>query len=212
MQIKDENGVTFRLENVLFDSNVTTGTESYLLEIKHTVTYNESTKLSAVIPEIKNCIFTSNNISKTSIGGLIYNEFESELVNDYPRLKVSDCTFRNNAAPKGPALYWQGGSLIIQNSIFEGNTSTTSSAYNGGTIYFMYGVETRNSNAIVGEFSCTNCTFLNNVGGYNPDICTEDYVASAESFMKFFIVNSTFTGSRASSTIGSIRIGRHGFA
>ena len=75
----------------------------------------------------------------------------------------------------------------------------------------MYELDTRNSNAIVGEFSITNCTFLNNVGGYNPDIETEDKLASPESFIKFFIINSSFTGSKASSTIGSIRIGRHGF-
>ena len=124
---------------------------------------------------------------------------------------MSDCTFKNNEAPLGPALYWQGGALIIKNSIFEGNTSTSSSRWTGGAIYFMYGLDTRNSNTIIGEFSITNCTFLNNVGSYSPDIWTEDNVASPESFIKFFIINSSFTGSKASSTIGSIRIGRHGF-
>ena len=109
------------------------------------------------IPEIKYVEFTSNKYigSQTNEGGIIYNDIV-ELQDDAMRLKVTECIFKYNEAPKGSAIYWQGGALIISNSIFEGNISTSTASFVGGAINFRYLLDSSVSNATIGEFSISN--------------------------------------------------------
>ena len=198
MKVSDDYAITFIFENVLFDQNTANGTEGKILEIKHSVIINATTQANTTIPELRDVVFTSNKVGSTSLAGIVWNELNDDVEDDRMRLKVISCTFKYNEAPRGSAIYWTGGALLVNDSVFEGNISTSTAQFFGGAIYFIYALDTRLSNTSLGQFSVSGCTFLNNSGSFHPDICTEDITQNFNSMMRFYIERSTFTGTYAS--------------
>ena len=82
------------------------------------------------------------------------------------RIKVISCIFKSNAGYRGAAIRYDGGSLVISDSTFENNSNRIPTSLQGGVIYFTYRLDTRTADTVIGEFSCNNCTFLNNSGTY----------------------------------------------
>ena len=101
---------------------------------------------------MRNITFTSNEVDFSSTCGVVWNDStaESVIYMDAMRLEISQCTFKYNEAPRGSAIYWTGGALVISNSVFDGNLSTSNSAGFGGAIYFINSLDTRFSDVIEG--------------------------------------------------------------
>ena len=64
-------------------------------------------------------------------------------MDDEPRIKVKNCTFRNNVGRRGSAINWTGGALIISGSTFEENHNTVTATKIGGAVYFYYNLDTQ---------------------------------------------------------------------
>ncbi|MFN6943458.1 MAG: right-handed parallel beta-helix repeat-containing protein [Cytophagaceae bacterium] len=77
--------------------------------------------------KIKNCNFIGNELANHwSYGGAIFGWTQNDLI-------IEDCTFKNNVAGNGAAVYCSGNVLIFR-SEFIGNTSTSPTSQ-GGAFY-----------------------------------------------------------------------------
>jgi len=94
--------------------------------------------------KIRNCIFI-NNFSKQ--GGAIGNYF------CFDSIIVSNCRFINNSSYNGGAIGNWDIRTFITNSIFTGNTTSSSNSY--GSAIYNWG---SGSTSVI-----TNCTFYNNI-------------------------------------------------
>ena len=72
------------------------------------------------------------------------------------RIKVRNCSFIKNEGSQGSAINWSGSALIISDSNFEENNNILTTTNSGGAVYFNYNLDTKNAQATIGEFSCTN--------------------------------------------------------
>ncbi len=128
-------------------------------------------------PQLIGCLFVGN--TATFGGGAIYNESAEAL----PTLTVVNrCTFRENAAPIGGAMYNFVSSPMVSNCVFTDNTATTyggaisgdfasNPAITNCTIAFnsaQIGAGVNNFN-ILGAPTLTNCV----VWGNTPDQVTD---------------------------------------
>ena len=108
---------------------------------------------------IHNCTFTSNVAIGNSLGGAIYNYQPTRGINQEGALIVSQCTFINNTAGSGGAVYSTGSNneFITVQSYYENNTA---SSY-GGAVY----VDGTNSSVSVTGSYFINNTALTQGGG-----------------------------------------------
>ncbi len=94
---------------------------------------------------VTNCTFTGNNGSSNLDGGAIANS---------GNCTVNDCTFSDNKANNGGAIYNYLGNLSVNSSTFSNNNATN----NGGAIFNLDG------NSIFNDCKFTN-NIANNIGG-----------------------------------------------
>jgi predicted outer membrane repeat protein len=73
---------------------------------------------------ITDCVFEGNN-GQDSPGGSVYLDEGGTLIG---------CTFRNNTAPYGAAIYADDGSITIRDCAFEGNQATDSLSNGRGAV------------------------------------------------------------------------------
>jgi predicted outer membrane repeat protein len=161
---------------------------------------------------VNDCTFTDN--TATFVGGAIVNQGD---------LTVNGCTFTNNNAFNGGAINNQpGGTLTVENSIFDGNTSPvggaivnwesmtvtgsifdSNTAADGGAIY----------NVLGSTLTVTDSTFTGNTAGFDGGAilnqgdltvngCTFDSNTAAGGGAIFNeatlnVTDSTFTGNHA---------------
>ena len=110
-------------------------------------------------PIVADCTFIAES------HGMVNNQSDSIVINSFftgnsqfgengggmknidSNLTITNCTFNVNLALSGGGIYSEGGSLVIENSIFTGNIA----GYRGG------GIATLNSSITI-----TNCAFLEN--------------------------------------------------
>ena len=93
------------------------------------------------------------NSASNSFGGAIYSYYDYYST---PSVYIDNCTFINNTAEYGGAIYMYGGVLDIKRSYFYNNY-----AYNyGGAIACEY-----NSKANIEKTKFVNCTSINDAGG-----------------------------------------------
>ncbi len=127
----DVEGATFQATNTIFKNS-----EAF-------ATYSSATDLV--------------NSASNSFGGAIYAYFYSGSYDTYnPMVILDNCTFVNNTAEYGGAIFMNMGTLDITNSLFVNN-----SAYNyGGAIVGLYDVSIRVKNSkFINDFS------VNDAGG-----------------------------------------------
>ena len=140
------------------------------------------------------------NSATNSFGGAIYcPEYQYSVANVY----INNCTFINNTAEYGGAIYMYGGNLDIKNSIFLNNY-----AYNyGGAIGCEY-----NSKVNIDKSKFINSKSLNDAGGaiYIKDSkLTADTITILDSQATFggaiTSLSSTFTVNRLNATNNSAK-------
>ena len=90
---------------------------------------------------VKNCNFVDNKETAANKGGAIYSMVSVDITN---------CTFTNNSASCGGAIYSMGSRVDITNCTFTNNKATAVVGC-GGAIYSMGN-----------DVDITNCTFTNN--------------------------------------------------
>jgi len=151
-------------------------------------------------PNITNCIFTGNIVD--SSGGGMHNKY-------YSSVAVANCTFINNSAAEGGAVYNDYSNPNITNCIFTGNkvndygggmhnyqsspvvvssifSGNRADSYGGGVANYY------NSSPLL-----TNCTFSGNSAWYGGGICSWNYVDTN-------VTNCIFWGNDANALGGEI--------
>ncbi len=179
------NGDTLTLEEGNYSKSTDRG-----ITINKNITIQGNTSTNKVIIDAQklNRIFTiGNNVNvvfmnltfanayTTGNGGAIYNNYANSTIT------FLNCTFLNNTANQGGAIYNTGTGFSVSNSIFTDNVAISSgSSAGGGAI--------RNSGV---DFSVSNSTFTkNNATSYGGAI--------VNSGARFSVTNSTFTDNVAS--------------
>lgn len=159
-------------ENLIIDKNV------HLLGQSQTATIIDTNNAGHGLDIYQNLIVRLTNFSvingNSALGGGILNSAD---------LTLTRCTFTDNTAVIGGAIYNSQGTLTITDCIFTDNTATTATAYQGGGAIYN-----------IGTLDILGSTFTNNQardGGavYNFDgACT--------------VTGSNFTGNTATSVDG----------
>ena len=106
------------------------------------------------IARFNNCIFIGNNADNSYYGGGAIMDYASDDT-------ISNCTFMNNTASYGGAIYTtQGGVSIVANSTIIGNNAT-----DGAAVYSDGGFDTVNFNTIMGNTGNSQVYNLDADGG-----------------------------------------------
>ncbi len=124
-----------------------------------------------------NTVFDSS--SSTTNGGAIYSSSEGVTIS------LNNCTFSNNRASYGGAIYMNGGALIIKNSLFKNNQATY---YGGAVTAKNFASITVKKSRFINDFS------LNDAGGAFYIV---DSILTATN-MEISSCNATFGGAIAS--------------
>ena len=174
--ILNGNGYTLHGTKNLVFKNIT------LINLK-IVTDNRFISLSATNTVFKDCGDDNSN------GGAIYSQYSGSMT-------LTNCSFYNNSASYGGAIYMSQGSLYIYNSTFEDN-----SAVYGGAIFV-------NENLL----EIYNSTFKNNVALMSGGAITSLYGSSLINNNSSFYKNKAgFEGGAIYSVYGSSSIFKSSF-
>jgi predicted outer membrane repeat protein len=125
---------------------------------------------------IDNCAFINNS---APFGGAIYGGGP---------LTITNSVFSGNSAPgyMGGAIYLIGGSALVENSTFVGNSSST-----GGAIYLDAG---GSGSGLTTQLTVVNSTFYGNTGSYGGAIVASEDFGSSVTYSGLTIYNSTIVG------------------
>ena len=166
---EDAQNTILRYDGTAKTARFTLGIENYLtLKNITLVGFNidlEGATLQATNTIFKNAVAFSTyssatdlvNSASNSFGGAIYAYYGQDNYDTYyPMVILENCTFINNTAEYGGAIFMDSGTLDITNSIFSDNY-----AYNyGGAIASVYGASVRVKNSkFINDYS------INDAGG-----------------------------------------------
>ncbi len=157
------------------------------------------------LSEFRYCIFEGSDISSDSLnynGGVFYIENSSDII-------IENCTFKNNKAIKGGAIYCKNSDPILINNIFKMN-----SANSGGAIYL------ENSDpVIIGNFICNNSAtngtgiiFDNSIPPFTNNTVINNFSDSTGCGLDFYssspdLINNIIWGNSNSESHNQVYIG-----
>ena len=163
----------FNIEGILIDKVLTIDGQGHKIDAKGQARIFNVTAENITL---KNIIFTNGNATASSSlgsGGAIYQWW-------YCESTVTNCTFTNNYAHKGGAVY-SYGSITMRDCTFTNNKAERS----GGAVYSENGGST-----------ATNCNFINNTA-YDYGAVRLDYGE---------VTNCEFTNNKVYSDTGAVYI------
>ena len=142
--------------------------------------YNAKTDSGCGIATLTYCSFTGNEGTKGA--GALANAVGATA------MTIEDCTIKGNIAGTSGGGIWNGGTIMVTNSMFEDNV-----AVNAGAVYNAVRPEG------AGTATLSNCTFTGNVGTAGAGALGNDVGATVMT-----IEDCTITGNTAGTSGGGI--------
>ncbi|WP_321423205.1 PKD domain-containing protein [uncultured Methanobacterium sp.] len=200
-------------------AGIYTGTGNYVLTISKNVNFVGADPATTIIDAAGlGSIFTINSGVTVSIVNLTFeNGKVNSAIYNNGNLNLSNCTFTNNTASLGGAIFNNYGTITALNGCtFKGNTATgAGGSSSGGAIYNNYGtISALNSCIFTGNTApsggaicnyngnittLNNCSFINNTASGSSVGGGAIYNRAGNITS---VINSTFIGNNATSSSG----------